>query len=128
MKFVSDYTALFRGNGEAYDRAVADVREEAVRRAPKGATGKFADSFKALRLPSATNVFDSVVGSSMSSARVKEKGGYIQARKHDTLFIPAGDGSVRRPVAVRIRPQPTVVPAGAMFPKFMAARLREVRR
>lgn len=127
MKLVTDYTKLFAGIAVAHEAAADDVVREARRRAPKR-TGKFAASIQHTPTRNIAGVYMSLVGSTMSSARVKEKGGYMQARKHSTLFIPQADGSVRRPRAVRVRAQPTIVPAGRMWPEFMTGRLREQSR
>jgi hypothetical protein len=124
MKLTTDYAKLFAPIEAAFDEAVADVVTEAQRRAPRR-TGKFADSIRSQRIPTPAGQFAALVGSPLISARVKEKGGYMAAKQHSTLFIPQSDGSVRRPQAVRVGAQPTVKPAGDQYKGFMTARLRQ---
>lgn len=124
MKLATDYTALFDGNEAAFEDAVDDVVKEAKHRA-RVVTGKFQRSIKSQRVSGRALEMNAIVGSDLVSARAHERGAYIRAKKHDTLFIPAGDGTVRRPKEVRIRATPAVEPAGEMFPTFMAKRLRE---
>lgn len=127
MKMTHDYTPLFAGVEAAFDAAVNDVVTEAQRRAPKS-TGKFAASIRSERVPGPAGVLIAVVGSPLVSARVKEKGGFMQPRKHEYLFIPQADGSVRKVKSVRVRAQPTVTPAGQKFPELMTRRMAEKAR
>lgn len=125
VKLVTDYTRLLARTPAAFDEALAETVADAQQRAPKR-TGAFARSITSKKITAPANAEAAVVGSPLSSARVKEKGGYMQARKHDTLFIPQADGSVRRPVAVRVRAQPTVAPAASnpAWSRRMTARLK----
>lgn len=126
MRLTTDYSKLFADNEAAFDDAVADVVAEAKHRS-RVVTGKRQRSIRSQRVSGRPHEMNAIVGSDLVSARAVEKGAYVQAKRHDTLFIPAGDGTVRRPRAVRIPAQPAVVPAGEKFPEFMAKRLRERR-
>jgi hypothetical protein len=125
MRLTTDYAGLFRRTESDFEGAVEDTLGEAKRIADRyRRTGKFAGSLQSTRVSGARNQMNAVIGSPLVSARVKEKGGYIQARKHPTLYIPHPDGGLRTPSAVRIRATPIVTPAGAKFVDYMSARLR----
>lgn len=126
MRLSTDYERMFADNEAAFDDAVADTVAEARHRA-RVVTSKFQRSIQSMRVSGRAHELNAIVGSDLVSARAHEKGAYIVAKKHSTLFIPAGDGTVRRPQAVRIPAQPAVIPAGEKFPEFMTRRLRERR-
>ena len=124
MKLTTNYAPLFAKTDKAFGLAVKDTEDAAKENAGRSArTGKFRDSIKHT-LGREGEIRTARVGSPLVSARVKEKGGYMQASS-DTLYLPAGDGSVRRPEAVRVRATPVVTPAAKRFPEFMSRRMRE---
>jgi hypothetical protein len=106
----------------AFDVAIEDTLTDARQRAPKR-TGAFARSLELSEIEDSAGRLSVRLGSSMSSARVKEAGGYIEARNSQYLVFDAGQG-VRKVKAVRIKAQPTVVPAGRAFPQRMTDALR----
>lgn len=103
--------------------AADDVVRLAQARAPKR-TGRFARSIQrtAVRHEGASRLVCEV-GSPLVSARAKEKGALISAKRGRYLVFNAGSG-VRKVTAVRLRPQPSVTPAGRQFTRLLAARLR----
>jgi hypothetical protein len=113
---------------QAHERAVADTLAEARSVAGRySRTGKFANSLTSLDVAGPAGMLTTHIGSPLVSARVKEKGGYMAARTHSTLFIAYGD-SVRRPTAVRVRATPVVSVAGPKYPQFATRRARELAR
>lgn len=124
MKMTTNYAPLFAGIERAFEAACDDVVEDAQDRAPKR-SGKFSKSIRKQRVPAPAGRLEAVIGSPLASARVKEMGAFIPAKRHDRLFIPFGDGSLRTPQAVRIGAQPTVAPAGRKFIEHMTRRARE---
>lgn len=115
----------------AFEGAVQDSLEEARRRAPK-VTGRYRDSIQATPIVVTDRGFETRIGSPLSSARVKEVGGFIQAKASRQagrfaghMRIPFRGGGWATIEAFRIRATPTIVPAGRKFPEFMTARLRE---
>lgn len=127
MKLTTNYAPLFAGVEQSFTAAEADTVAEAQRRARKR-TGKWSNSITSQRIPSATGQMSAVVGSPLSSARAHEKGAFIQAKKHEYLYIPQGDGTVRKVKSVRINAQPAITPAGDKFPEFMTRRMQERAR
>lgn len=112
----------------AFEAAADDVVTLAQATARKDSrTGRFAGS---ITRTDAVDVgggrLEARVGSPLSSARAKERGAYIRAKRGPYLVFNAGDG-VRKVEAVRLAPQPAVTPAGARFPRLMAARLEQGR-
>lgn len=125
MKLVSNAEPLFRGIAEAFDAAVLDVRDEARAIAGRHSrTGKFAASIVESETEPTTTGFEARVGSTLQSAKAKEKGAYIAAKRGKHLVFDAGQG-VRKVAAVRLPPRPAVTPAGRRFGTFMSKRLRE---
>lgn len=105
----------------AADDVVKDAQSRVRRR-----TGKFQRSIKAKVENTATGV-RCEIGSPLASARIKERGGVIKARRGDFLVFNAGQG-VRKVPSVRLTARPYLAPAGKQWPKFMTARLREANR
>lgn len=125
MKMRHDYTRLLAKNEDAFKKAAQDVEDEARRNAERNSrTGRFAASLTHT-VGRDGEVMVARVGSPLVSARVKEKGGFMQATRAATLTLPAGDGTARRPESVRVRATPAVTPAGRRFPEFMTRRMRE---
>lgn len=115
----------------AFEGAIDDSLAEARRRAPH-VTGKYRDSIQATPIVVTDRGFEARIGSPLSSARVKEVGGFIQAKASRAagrfagyMRIPFAGGGWATVEAFRIRATPTIVPAGRKFPAFMTARLRE---
>lgn len=113
----------------AFDRAVADTLDEARRVASRSSkTGRFERSLTSSAIEARGSAVSATIGSPLSSARVKERGGYIQAKRGPFLVIPHPDGSMRKVKAVRIPKRPVVTVAGPRFVDFMTGRLRELSR
>lgn len=109
----------------ALDDAVAIARSNAVKR-----TGKWAGSIRRLPVVVRGSVMSSQVGSSLVSAVAHERGAYIQAKRGPTLVIRLGDGTWRRPKAVRLHARPVIRPAVVATMRLRFAsnfRLRSVR-
>jgi hypothetical protein len=117
---------VMRPLAEAHDRAVDDTRDAAQRNASRySRTGRFADSIE--RTPSVETQpgrMAARVGSPLVSARAKEKGAFIAAKRGDYLVFDAGSG-VRKVRDVRLPARPVVGPAVARWPETFAARARE---
>lgn len=125
MRVESHPEKLLEGIAVAFADAVQDTLEEARRIASRSSrTGKFAASLEATDVALTSNGYEAAIGSPLASARAKEKGAFIQAKRAPYLVIPQPDGSVRKVKAVRLPPRPAVVPAGRRFPEFMTARLK----
>jgi hypothetical protein len=125
----TNYAPLYAHTEEAFTKAVQDTVDEAKANAGRiSRTGRFRDSITSLRLPQGKDVLYARVGSPFVSARVKEKGGYMQAKQGDRLYLPAGGGEVRSPTAVRVRATPVITPAGPKFVGFMTRRMAEAAR
>lgn len=108
----------------ALELAADDVVGLAQARAPKR-TGRFARSIA--RTDAVQEGPDRVtvgVGSPLSSARIKERGGTIRARRGRYLTFPLPGGGFVKVESVRLPARPTVIPAARQFGRFFAARLR----
>lgn len=127
MKFQATPEALLDEIGTAFGLAIGDVLEEAQRIAPER-TGKYRRSLRLAPVSVEGQRLVSAIGSPLASARPKEKGAYITARKAPWLAIPFGDGTIRKVKSVRLPASPVVGPAGARFPEFLTRRLREQQR
>lgn len=127
MNLISYADRLHLAVANAFDAAVDDTLEEAVRNAERySKSGKFADSLQRTDPVESTDRLEARIGSPLRSARAKERGAYIAAEKAKHLVFDAGQG-VRKATAVRIPAQPAVTPAGRRFREFMTGRLREAR-
>lgn len=110
----------------AFDQAVDDTLDQAQTNADRHSqTGKFATSLtRTDPREVADGRHEARVGSPLSSAKAKERGAFIQAKRGPYLVFNAGDG-VRKVSAVRLAPRPVVGPAVRRFPEFMRIRLVE---
>lgn len=109
----------------AFDLAVDDTLADAKREASKHRrTGKFEGSLERTDAAAEGDRLIARIGSPLVSAKAKEKGAYIHAKRGKYLVFKVA-GGVRKVEAVRLAPQPAVTPAGGRFPRFMAARLVE---
>jgi len=124
MRFESHHEVLLDRTGPAFERAVDDTLT-AARREVRSRTGTFARSLRRSDIAQVEDRLETVIGSPLASARVKERGGYIRAKRGPYLVIPQRDGSFRKVEAVRVPPTPVLSVAGPTFPEHMAARLRE---
>lgn len=128
MKLESRADDLMRRMDLAFELAVADARDDARAEASKhDRTGKFSASIVSSPPVDTGDGYEASIGSPLSSAKAKEKGAYITAKRGKYLVFDAGQG-VRKVQAVRLRPQPAVTPAGRRFSApdgAMARRLRE---
>lgn len=126
MKFESHAQELILDPIErAYERASENTLEDARRVAGRHSrSGKFRDSLQLSEPVEVDGRLERRIGSPLSSAKAKEKGAYIRAKRGKYLVFDAGQG-VRKVEAVRLAPQPAVAPAVTQFPVFMAARLVE---
>lgn len=125
MKLESNAADTLRRIDLAFELAVADTRDDAREIAAKhDKSGKFSGSIISSPPVATTEGFTAAIGSPLSSARAKEKGAFIQAKRGKYLVFDAGQG-VRKVQAVRLRPQPAVTPAGRRFPEHMTRRLQE---
>lgn len=107
----------------ATDDALAVARSNASR---NSRTGRFERSLtRTETVPVGRDRLESRIGSPLNSARPKEKGAYIQAKRGPYLVFPTRDGW-RKVRSVRLPARPVVTPAGRKFPQLMAARLRQV--
>lgn len=128
MKLESNASDVLRRVDLAFELAVADTRDLARENAAKhDRTGRFSDSIVSSPPIQTADGFEASIGSPLSSAKAKEKGAFIQAKRGRYLVFDAGQG-VRKVEAVRLRPQPAVTPAGRRFAAPdgpMTQRLRE---
>ncbi len=127
MKLTTNYTSLTGRMQPAFDLAVQDTVKEAQARAKK-VTGKWSKSITSKKIGNNTNSTTAVVGSPLASAKAHELGAYITPRTAPRLVFSLANGDVRSAEAVRIPPQPAVIPAGGMFKTFMTKRLQERSR
>jgi hypothetical protein len=113
----------------AFDAAVDDTVDEAQLLASRySRTGKRERSIT--RTPPVevgSGRIEARIGSPLVSAKAKEKGAYVQAKRGKYLVFRV-PGGVVKVEAVRLAPQPAVAPAAARFPQFMAQRLAEALR
>lgn len=122
------------GVRRAFDAAVDDTVAVAQANAGRySRTGRFAGSITRTEAREVGDRLEARIGSPLSSARAKEKGAYIAAKRDIPKFgrylaIPAGDGTLRKVEAVRLPPRPAVGPAVRRYPDLMAARARQVLR
>lgn len=125
MKLVSNPEPIVRGIEAAFNLAVLDTRDEARAIAGRRSkTGKFASSIVESETEPTPAGLEARIGSTLQSAKAKEKGAYIAAKRGRHLVFDAGQG-VRKVAAVRLAPQPAVTPAARKFGDFMTKRLRE---
>jgi hypothetical protein len=109
----------------AFDHAVDDTVDQAQTNADRySKSGKFADSITRTEPVQRGDRLTARIGSPLVSARAKEKGAFIQAKRGPYLVFNAGDG-VRKVGSVRVPPRPVVGPAVKRFPQFMRDRLVE---
>lgn len=117
---------ILGGVARAFEDAKKDTLVEARGVAAKRSrTGKFADSLELGDTDDQGDRLEARIGSPLVSARAKERGAYITAKRGPYLVFRTGDGW-RKVKAVRLAPQPVVTPAARLFPQFMSQRLREV--
>jgi hypothetical protein len=109
--FESHHEALLDRIPRAFEASVDDTIADAERVAPK-VTGRFAASIIHGPIERTSTGVRTTFGSTLSSARVKERGG----------FVPPY-GNLRAP-RVRVRAQPTVTVAGPRWVHYMGQRLR----
>lgn len=125
MKLESQAEHLLGGIETAFTLAVEDTRDRARDIASRhDRTGRFSGSIQRSDIVGTSDGFEATIGSALSSARAKEKGAFIQARRGRYLVFDAGQG-VRKVENVRLRPQPAVTPAGRAFSEPMTRRLQE---
>lgn len=128
MKLVSHADEVLGQVDRAFELAVEDARDEARDIASKhDKTGKFSGSIQRSDIVQTPDGLTASIGSALSSARAKEKGAFIEAKRSKHLVFDAGQG-VRKVKSVRLRPQPAVTPAGRHFAAPdgpMTRRLRE---
>ncbi len=122
MIFQSAHSVLLNRTGSAFQGAVNDVIGDAANRAPKR-TGRFAKSITHSAIEQTSTGVRTTVGSPLSSARVKEMGGYMQAKSSDRMRFQI-NGQWVTAAAFRVRAQPTIGPAARNFPRYMGDRLR----
>ena len=127
MRFESNADVLLAKPRQAFEAAVDDVVTLARAHAARNSrTGEFERSITRSETVDSGDRLEARVGSPLSSAKAKEKGAFIQAKRGRYLVFNAGDG-VRKKESVRLRPQPAVTPAGQQFrSQLMPARLREL--
>lgn len=126
MKLESRHDVLLDRIEPAFEYAVDDTIAEA-RREVRSRTGKFARSLRRGATERIGEHLWTRIGSPLASARVKEKGGYMTAKRARWLAIPQQDGSIRQVKAVRIRATPILSKAGPTFPRHFLASLRAKR-
>lgn len=113
---------------QAFTDARDDVLAEAQRIASqRSRTGRFEASLEASQVVELEGRLVARVGSSLVSAKAKERGAYIVPKNEPVLTFRVG-GRWRRAQAVRLPAYPVVTPAARRFAEFMAQRLREQRR
>lgn len=119
---------IFDPIDDAFERAVDDARDLAQRNASAHSrTGKFERSIERTETAREGDRLEARIGSPLVSAKAKEKGAFIQAKRGPYLVFRV-PGGVRKVESVRLAPQPAVTPAGAQFPRLMAARAAEALR
>lgn len=113
----------------AHDEAIDDTLELArVRARQYRRTGKFEGSLtRSDVVEVGSGRREGRIGSPLVSARVKERGAFIQAQRAEWLVFDAGHG-VRKVKSVRVPATPVVTPAGQQFPALMHDALRTVYR
>ncbi len=122
MIFQSDHGVLLNRTRSAFEGAVNDVIGDAANRAPKR-TGRFAKSISHSAIEQTSTGIRTTVGSPLSSARVKEMGGFMQAKSSDWMRFQINGQWVSARM-FRVGAQPTVGPAARNFPRYMGDRLR----
>jgi len=113
----------------AFEAAVDDVVTLARANAARHSrTGTFERSItRTDTVETASGRLEARVGSPLSSAKAKEKGAYIRARRGPYLVFQTNDGW-RKVAAVRLAPQPAVAPAAARFQAILLARIKDAGR
>lgn len=120
-----DYSRLLGMTEPAFEAAVQDVEDAAKAEAEKHSrTGKFKDSITHT-VGREGDDFVARVGSPLVSARVKEKGGFMQSNSGRGLLLRLPGGEYRTVQQVRVRATPVMAPAGAKFAEDMTRRMRE---
>lgn len=117
---------------EPMDRAFEDAVDDIVAAAQRFAarhsrTGTFERSITRSDTGRSADRLEARIGSPLVSAKAKEKGAFITAKRGKYLVFKVA-GGVRKVESVRLAPQPAVTPAGQQFPRLMAARLVEALR
>jgi hypothetical protein len=121
IKVTTDASRLLARTDPAFEDAVADTLNAARAEARKhGQTGKFEGSLETT-IDRAGDVKTARLGSSLVSAKVKEKGGFMQG--NPLLLLRLAGGEFRSAAAVRVRATPVVTVAGPKFIDFMKRRL-----
>ena len=123
MRFESDADVLLEPIAEAHRAASEDALSEA-RREVRSRTGAFARSLEVTEPRLEGDRWVSLLGSPLASAKTKETGAFVQAKRAEYLAIPQRDGSIRRVKSARIPATPVVTRAGPRFIEYMAERLR----
>jgi hypothetical protein len=128
MQIESHADVLLEEVVTAFWQATDDTLQEAKRRAGQHKrTGKFQDSLEATQPVVDGETLRSRVGSPLSSARVKELGGFMQPRHGSRIRFRLETGAWVTLQAFRVAARPVVVPAGRLFPDFFRARLAQLR-
>lgn len=129
MKFESYARERVIAPAEAAGRqAIDDVVELAQANARKHSrTGRFERSIRANVRETAPGKIEARIGSPLSSAGIKERGGTIRARNAPYLHFPVG-GRWARVEQVYVPPTPSVGPAVEQFPRIAEDALREAWR
>lgn len=110
---------------DAFDEACIDALEDARQVAGRNSrTGRFAQSLTISETVHTATGLEASIGSPMRSAKAKEKGAFIQAKRGKYLTFKI-DGQFKKVESVRLAPRPVVAPAGRRFPRYMTFRLRE---
>lgn len=118
----------------AFDAAVDDTLEVARANARRySRSGRFAASLTRTPTVRTGDRLEARIGSPLSSARAKERGAYIAAKRDIPKFgrylaVARPDGTLRKAEAVRLSPRPVVLPAGARWPELLRARFGQVLR
>jgi len=120
--FQSDHGVLLRRTASAFEGAVNDVIGDAADRAPKR-TGRFGRSISHSAIEQTSTGLRTTVGSPLSSARVKEMGGFMQSKSGDRMRFQI-NGQWVTATGFRVAAQPTVGPAARNFARYMGDRLR----
>lgn len=124
MRFTSTRGPLLDHVNDSFERAVEQTLDDA-RRAVRSKTGTFARSLRRGDTEHSGDQLRTVIGSPLASARVKERGGFMQAKKAKWLAIPQQDGSIRKVKSVRVPASPVVSVAGPRFLEYMLDQLRQ---
>lgn len=125
MKITSAADQLLAQAESAFDLAVGDAVELArAHAAAHSRTGDFARSIT--RTPTVRDGDRLVarIGSPMSSARVKETGGFMQSQTGGMMRFKLKTGAWVTLEAFRVPAQPAVAPAGGRFAAILTGRLR----